>query len=92
MPGLLAGNQHVLSLALDAPTVRSAGRLSQVFPTAEEALLPIINHSGPLSAKLVKGAVLKTYKGFPHYMPTTNAAEFNADLLAFIKGEMAVSA
>ena len=91
MPAVLAGNQHVLSLALDAPTVRSAGRLSQVFPTAEEALLPI-NHSGPLSAKLVKGAVLKTYKGFPHYMPTTNAAEFNADLLAFIKGEMAVSA
>jgi len=33
----------------------------------------------------VKGAILKTYKGFPHGMPTTNAAEINADLLAFIK-------
>jgi hypothetical protein len=35
----------------------------------------------PLSAKLVKGAVLKTYKGFPHGMPTTNADQINADLL-----------
>jgi non-heme chloroperoxidase len=48
--------------------------------------------SGPLSAKLVKGAVLKTYKGFPHGMPTTNADQINADLLAFFKGEQAVSA
>ena len=43
-------------------------------------------------AKLVKGAVLKTYKGFPHGMPTTNADVINADLLAFIKGEMAATA
>jgi non-heme chloroperoxidase len=42
--------------------------------------------SGPLSAKLVKGAILKTYKGFPHGMPTTNADQINADLLAFFKG------
>src|SRR5580692_3556184 len=41
--------------------------------------------SGPLSAKLVKGAILKTYKGFPHGMPTTNADQINADLLEFIK-------
>jgi non-heme chloroperoxidase len=41
--------------------------------------------SGPLSAKLVKGAILKTYKGFPHGMPTTQADTINADLLAFIK-------
>ena len=40
--------------------------------------------SGPLSAKLVKGAILKTYKGFPHGMPTTNADQINADLLDFI--------
>jgi non-heme chloroperoxidase len=38
-----------------------------------------------LSAKLVKGAILKTYKGFPHGMPTTEADTINADLLAFIK-------
>jgi len=48
--------------------------------------------SGPLSAKLVKGAILKTYKGFPHGMPTTEADTINADLLAFIKGATAASA
>ena len=41
--------------------------------------------SGLLSAKLIKGAVLKTYKGFPHGMPTTQADTINADLLEFIK-------
>ncbi len=39
--------------------------------------------SAPLSAKLLKKATLKTYKGFPH--GTTEAATINADLLAFIK-------
>jgi non-heme chloroperoxidase len=29
---------------------------------------------------------LKTYRGFPHGMPTTNADVINPDLLAFIKG------
>jgi non-heme chloroperoxidase len=28
---------------------------------------------------------LKTYKGFPHGMPTTEADRINADILAFIK-------
>ena len=42
-------------------------------------------NSAPLSAKLLKNGTLKTYKGFPHGMPTTEAATINADLLAFIK-------
>jgi non-heme chloroperoxidase len=29
---------------------------------------------------------LRTYKGFPHDMPTTEAESINADLLAFITG------
>ena len=29
---------------------------------------------------------LKTYKGYPHGMPTTHADVINADLLAFIRG------
>jgi non-heme chloroperoxidase len=29
---------------------------------------------------------LKTYKGFPHGMPTTHADIINAELLAFIEG------
>lgn len=44
-------------------------------------------HSGPLSAKLLKNGSLKTYKDFPHGMPTTHADVINADLLAFIKAK-----
>jgi non-heme chloroperoxidase len=65
------------------PTLVMHGDDDQIVPYADSA---------PLSAKLVKGAVLKTYKGFPHGMPTTNADVINADLLAFIKGEMAATA
>jgi non-heme chloroperoxidase len=43
--------------------------------------------SGPLSAKLLKNGTLKTYKDFPHGMPTTQAATINADLLAFLQRE-----
>src|SRR5688572_3089217 len=42
--------------------------------------------AGPLSAKLLKNGTLKTYKGFPHGMPTTHAETINADLLRFFKG------
>ena len=41
--------------------------------------------SAPMSAKLLKNGTLKTYKGFPHGMPTTQAETINADLLAFFK-------
>jgi non-heme chloroperoxidase len=41
--------------------------------------------SAPLTAKLLRNGTLKTYKGFPHGMPTTEAETINADLLAFIK-------
>jgi non-heme chloroperoxidase len=41
--------------------------------------------AGPLSAKLLKNGTLKTYKGFPHGMPTTNAETINADLLTFFR-------
>ncbi len=41
--------------------------------------------SGPLSAELLKNGTLKTYKDFPHGMPTTEAETINADLLAFIR-------
>jgi len=41
--------------------------------------------SGPLSAQLVQNGALKTYPGFPHAMPTTQAETINADLLAFIQ-------
>ena len=58
------------------PTFVMHGDDDQIVPYAD---------SGPLSAKLVKGAILKTYKGFPHGMHTTNTDTINTDLLAFIK-------
>jgi hypothetical protein len=33
----------------------------------------------------LKKMTLKTYKGFPHGMPTTEAETINADLLAFLQ-------
>jgi non-heme chloroperoxidase len=41
--------------------------------------------SAPLTAKLLKNAALKTYKGFPHGMITTQAETINRDVLAFIR-------
>jgi non-heme chloroperoxidase len=41
--------------------------------------------SGPLSAKLVQHGTARTCHGFPHGMPTTEAATINADLLAWLK-------
>jgi non-heme chloroperoxidase len=62
-----------------------------VMHSEDDQIVPYVA-SGPLSAKLVKGAILKTYKNFPHGMPTTEAHTINADLLAFIKGATAASA
>jgi non-heme chloroperoxidase len=41
--------------------------------------------AGPLSAKLLRHATLKVYKGYPHGMCTTHADVINADLLEFIR-------
>jgi len=58
------------------PTLVLHGEDDQIVPFAD---------SGPLTAKLVKGAKFKSYKGFPHGMPTTEAPTINADILAFLK-------
>jgi len=58
------------------PVLVMHGDDDQIVPYAD---------SGPLSAKLLKSSTLKTYKGFPHGMPTTQAETINADLLAFIR-------
>jgi non-heme chloroperoxidase len=62
---------------ITVPALVMHGDDDQIVPYAD---------SGPLSAKLLKSGTLKTYKGFPHGMPTTNAETINADLLAFLKG------
>ena len=41
--------------------------------------------SGALTAKLVKGATLKVYPGFPHGMPIIHADIINKDLLDFFR-------
>ena len=57
----------------------------------DDQIVPIIA-SGPRSAKLLKNATLKVYPGFPHGMPTTNADQINADLLAFVQRSHQASA
>ena len=61
---------------ISVPVLVMHGDDDQIVPCADAA---------PLSATLLKNGMLKTYKGFPHGMPTTNADTINADLLAFIK-------
>ena len=61
---------------ITVPVLVMHGDDDQIVPYAD---------SGPLSAKLLKNGKLKTYKGFPHGMPTTEAATINADILEFIK-------
>jgi non-heme chloroperoxidase len=55
-----------------------------VMHSEDDQIVPYVA-AGPLSAKLLKNATLKTYKEFPHGMPTTEAATINSDLLTFIK-------
>ncbi len=55
-----------------------------VMHSEDDQIVPYVA-AGPLSAKLLKNGTLKTYKDFPHGMPTTHAETINADLLAFIK-------
>jgi non-heme chloroperoxidase len=55
-----------------------------VMHSEDDQIVPYAD-AGPLSAKLLKNGTLKTYKGFPHGMPTTQAETINADLLAFIE-------
>jgi non-heme chloroperoxidase len=58
------------------PTLVMHGEDDQVVP---------INDSSVLTAKLVKGAKLITYKGFPHGMCTTEGPTINRDLLEFLR-------
>src|SRR5438132_4167971 len=50
----------------------------------DDQIVPYVA-AGPQSAKLLKNGTLKTYKGFPHGMPTSEADTINSDLLAFVK-------
>ncbi len=58
------------------PTLILQGDDDQIVPTGA---------AGRMTAKIVKDDKPKVYPGFPQGMPTTNADQINADLVAFLK-------
>ena len=66
----------------DIPTLVIHGDDDQIVP---------INISGLRTAKMVKDATLKVYKGAPHGLMNTNREQFNADLLQFANQETNVA-
>jgi non-heme chloroperoxidase len=66
----------------DIPTLVIHGDDDQIVP---------INVSGLRTAKMIKDATLKVYKGAPHGLMSTNTEQFNADLLQFAKQETTVA-
>ena len=61
---------------IDVPTLILHGDDDQIVPIANSALL---------SAKLVRKATMKVYKGGPHGLCTTQKDQVNEDLLGFIR-------
>jgi non-heme chloroperoxidase len=68
---------------MNMPTLVMHGEEDQIVP---------IDAAGRSSAKILKNATLKVYKGFPHGMPTTEHQTINADLLSFIQQSSRASA
>ncbi|MGV3770263.1 MAG: alpha/beta fold hydrolase [Sphingobium phenoxybenzoativorans] len=62
---------------IDVPTLVLHGDDDQIVPIGASALM---------TAKLVKGSVLKIYEGSSHGLAQIEADRFNADVLEFIKG------
>jgi len=67
----------------DVPTLVLHGDDDQIVPIGASAML---------SSKIIKGATLKVIPGGPHGMCSTLKDQINAELLAFIKAERAISA
>ena len=65
---------------ITVPVLVMHGDDDQIVPYADSA---------PLSVKLLKNGTLKTYKGFPHGCPTTEAGTINNDILAFVRSGVA---
>jgi non-heme chloroperoxidase len=66
----------------DVPTLLIHGDDDQIVPIAVSSLR---------SAKMIKDATLKVYKGAPHGLMSTHKEQFNADLLQFAKQETKVA-
>lgn len=67
----------------DIPTLIIQGDDDQIVP---------YSNAGLLQSKLIKGSILKVYKGAPHGLCTTLKDQVNGDLLEFIKAESGVAA
>src|ERR1039457_4273571 len=67
----------------DVPTLVLHGDDDQIVPIGAAAML---------SSKIVKGATLKIIPGAPHGMCSTLKDQINAELLAFLRTERAISA
>ncbi|WP_227419462.1 alpha/beta fold hydrolase [Roseitranquillus sediminis] len=63
---------------IDVPTLIVHGDDDQIVPIGASAMM---------SSRIVPGAILKIYQGGDHGLPTTHQDAFNADLLAFVRGE-----
>ena len=61
---------------IDVPTLIIQGDDDQIVPFAD---------SGLLQSKIIKGSVLKVYKGAPHGLCTTHKNQVNEDLFSFCK-------
>ena len=68
--------------AIEVPMLVMHGTDDQVVPYADSA---------PLSVKLLKNGILKSYEGLPHGLMTTHPDIINRDLLAFFRGELDAS-
>ena len=62
--------------SVDVPVLIMHGEDDQIVPFPK---------TGAKAIKLLKNGKLISYPGFPHGMPTTEAAKINADLLDFIR-------
>jgi non-heme chloroperoxidase len=62
---------------IDVPTLIIHGDDDQIVPIGASAMK---------SSKLIKDSMLHVYKGAPHGLTATHQDDFNADLLAFLKG------
>jgi non-heme chloroperoxidase len=67
---------------IDVPTLVIHGDDDQIVPFAV---------GGQRSAKMIKGAELKVYRGGPHGLMSTHQQQLNADLVDFIRGGRARS-
>ncbi|MBI3477950.1 MAG: alpha/beta hydrolase [Acidobacteria bacterium] len=67
----------------DVPTLILHGDDDQIVPIGAAAML---------SSKLVKGATLKVYPGFPHGMCQTEKDQINGDLLEFLEKAQRIAA